>query len=138
LKRFRATLDEIFERRIERVVLYRSRARGDAREDSDYDILADGGAFIHTMPYPAGSCRRAEPIMNCAQDRAAEIRGAGRVPAERAMADCSLIDTQARTGAKLAGTRRGCSTEGLDPGRERSAPCRLRRKRSYPDEQRVS
>ena len=38
LKRFRAALDEIYGERLERVVLFGSRARGDAREDSDYDI----------------------------------------------------------------------------------------------------
>jgi len=79
LKRFRAALDEIYGERIERVVLFGSRARGDAREDSDYDVavflkhltdrwpelnrLADlstdfideTGEFIHAMPYRAGS-----------------------------------------------------------------------------------
>ena len=34
LKRFRATLDEIYGQRLERVVLYGSRARGDARPES--------------------------------------------------------------------------------------------------------
>jgi predicted nucleotidyltransferase len=34
LKRFRAALDRIYGERIEHVVLYGSRARGDAREDS--------------------------------------------------------------------------------------------------------
>ena len=38
LKRFRAALDEIYGDRLERVVLFGSRARGDAGEDSDYDI----------------------------------------------------------------------------------------------------
>jgi predicted nucleotidyltransferase len=38
LKRFRAALDGIYGDRIERVVLYGSRARGDHREDSDYDV----------------------------------------------------------------------------------------------------
>src|SRR5215218_1916711 len=38
LKRFRATLDEMYGDRLERVVLFGSRARGDAGEDSDYDI----------------------------------------------------------------------------------------------------
>jgi uncharacterized protein len=79
LKRFRATLAEIYGERLERVILYGSRARGDAREDSDYDvavfvrdmpdriaelyrladlstaILSDGGPFIHAMAYPVGS-----------------------------------------------------------------------------------
>jgi uncharacterized protein len=38
LNRFRAALDEIYGERIERVVLFGSRARGDARPDSDYDV----------------------------------------------------------------------------------------------------
>ncbi len=79
LARFRATVGEIYGPRIERVVLFGSRARGDARPDSDYDIavflrdmpdrwtemkrladigtdiLYDTGEFVHAMPYPAGS-----------------------------------------------------------------------------------
>src|SRR5215469_6547401 len=38
LKRFRTVLDEMYGDRLARVVLFGSRARGDAREDSDYDI----------------------------------------------------------------------------------------------------
>ncbi len=79
LKRFRAALDQLYGGRIERVVLFGSRARGDASEDSDYDIavflhdlthrwreldrLADlrsdtldaTEAFIDAKPYPAGA-----------------------------------------------------------------------------------
>src|SRR5271169_6028402 len=78
LTRLRATLDEIYGPRLERVMLYGSRARGNAREDSDYNvavflrdmpdriaelyrladlstaILQDGGDFTHAMAYPAG------------------------------------------------------------------------------------
>lgn len=78
LTRFRAALDQIYGPRIERVVLFGSRARGDAHAESDYDIavflhdltdrpaemnrladlatdiLYDGGPFIHAMPYRAG------------------------------------------------------------------------------------
>ena len=38
LRRFRAELDRVYGDRIERVVLFGSRARGDHREDSDYDV----------------------------------------------------------------------------------------------------
>ncbi len=38
LKRLRAALDALYGDRIERVVLFGSRARGDAHEDSDYDV----------------------------------------------------------------------------------------------------
>lgn len=79
LRRFRAALDALYGDRIERVVLFGSRARGDAREDSDYDvavflksladrwqevdrivplvtdILYEDGAFIHALPYRAGA-----------------------------------------------------------------------------------
>jgi len=88
LKRFRDALDEMYGERLERVVLFGSRARGDAREDTDYDVavflrdmadrfaemdrLADlstkiiveeDGPFIHAMPYRAGSYDERTPLM---------------------------------------------------------------------------
>ena len=88
LQRFRDALAEVYGDRIERIVLFGSRARGDAQPDSDYDIAIflkdlsnrwqeirrivdieqairdDTGADIHTMPYPAGSWRNtASPLM---------------------------------------------------------------------------
>jgi uncharacterized protein len=38
LAKFRAALNEMYGERIERVLLYGSRARGDASVDSDYDL----------------------------------------------------------------------------------------------------
>ena len=88
LQKIRSAVDHLYGERIERIVLYGSRARGDAQPDSDYDIaiflddlssrwqefckLADveidlldqTGAVVHAMPYPAGSWQdRASPFM---------------------------------------------------------------------------
>jgi predicted nucleotidyltransferase len=87
VKRFRAALDALYGDRIERVVLFGSRARGDPRGDSDYDvavflkgladrwreidrivplvtdILYEDGAFIHAMPHRAGSHEDRTPLM---------------------------------------------------------------------------
>jgi uncharacterized protein len=88
LRRFRAALDELYGDRIERVVLFGSRARGDAHEASDYDIavflkdltdrrrefhrladlrteiLADTGVFIEARPFRAGGYRERTPLMH--------------------------------------------------------------------------
>jgi predicted nucleotidyltransferase len=88
LAKFRAALAEMYGDRLERVVLYGSQARGDATEDSDYDvavflknlsdrwaeadriaiattdILKETGVVIHAMPYPAGAYRERTPLMH--------------------------------------------------------------------------
>jgi uncharacterized protein len=88
LAKFSAALNGMYGERVERVVLYGSRARGDAGADSDYDIavflkdlsdrwaeadkiavtttdiLRETGAVIHAMPYPAGSYRDPTPLMH--------------------------------------------------------------------------
>ncbi len=46
LKRFRAAVDEIYGDRVARVVLFGSRARGDAQPESDYDVAV----FLRDMP----------------------------------------------------------------------------------------
>jgi uncharacterized protein len=93
LRRFRAALDELYGERLERVVLFGSRARGEAGEDSDYDvavflndlkegdlnnrwreldrladlrseILSDTEAFIDAKPYPAGAYLNPTALMD--------------------------------------------------------------------------
>jgi len=88
LAKFRAALAEMYGPRLERVVLYGSRVRGDAEADSDYDvavflkdltnriaesnrialavsdILSETGMVIHAMPFPAGSYRERTMLMH--------------------------------------------------------------------------
>jgi predicted nucleotidyltransferase len=87
MARFRAALDAQYGDRLERAVLFGSRARGDARPDSDFDvavflrgytdlwrelqplgaitteILLDTGAVISAKPFPAGSYREPTALM---------------------------------------------------------------------------
>ena len=79
LTRFHAAMRTLYGERMEHAVLYGSRARGDGRPDSDYDIalflrdmpnrmeemrrlaeveteiLHDTGALINTLPFPASA-----------------------------------------------------------------------------------
>jgi len=88
LTRFRAALDEAYGIKLERVVLFGSRARGDACPESDYDvavflkepdsfwmesgrlaeigtdILFETGAVINALPFTAGAYRDQTPLMH--------------------------------------------------------------------------
>ena len=89
ISKFRAALGKAYGPRLERAVLYGSRARGNAKPGSDYDIavflknmesrwdefgtlaeievdlLEETGAVVHAMPYPAGSWHdRSSPLMH--------------------------------------------------------------------------
>jgi predicted nucleotidyltransferase len=88
LNSFREALAELYGPDLDRVVLFGSRARGDAREDSDYDVavflknsgdlwaewdrLADlrvrfldaGGPFIEAIPFRVSDYAMRTPLMH--------------------------------------------------------------------------
>ncbi len=88
LSRLREGLQRAYGRRLERAVLFGSRACGEARPDSDYDvavflrdmpdrateldrladlstdILYDTGSCVHAMPYRAGAYNERTPLMH--------------------------------------------------------------------------
>jgi len=88
LDSFRRALTELYGIELDRVVLFGSRARGDARSDSDYDvavflkdivdlrpawnrladlrtrILDEGGPFLEAIPFPASAYQDRTPIMH--------------------------------------------------------------------------
>jgi predicted nucleotidyltransferase len=97
LAKFHTALHEIYGSRLEHVVLFGSRARGDAGADSDYDVavflndseqtfdrwaeldklaalrvkfLDETGAFFDAKPYPATKYWEQSPLMH-------EIRSEG-------------------------------------------------------------
>ena len=106
LSQFRTALDKLYGARIERVVLYGSRARGDGQPDSDYDVavflkdisdrwqeidrlveaqttlLFATGAVINALPFRAGSYQDRTPLMH-------EIRREGRDLSRRKLATIS-------------------------------------------------
>jgi uncharacterized protein len=87
LARLRKALDAMYGNRLERVVPFGSRARGDAHAESDYDvavflramadrgpqlhrladlstdIIGETGEFVHATPYPAGAYNERTPLM---------------------------------------------------------------------------
>ncbi len=88
LTKFRAAIDGLYGNRVERVVLFGSRARGDEQDDSDYDVAVflrdlndrwaeadkiaiaamnvfdETGALIHAMPYREGAYQERTPLMH--------------------------------------------------------------------------
>ena len=88
LERFRAAVTGIYGDRLARVVLFGSRARGDAQPDSDYDVavflrdmpdrwveldrlaklrvnfIDETGAFFDAAPYPDTAYHERSPLMH--------------------------------------------------------------------------
>ncbi|MGH7046560.1 MAG: nucleotidyltransferase domain-containing protein [Stellaceae bacterium] len=88
IETIRTALYGLYGGRIERLLLFGSRARGTARSDSDYDvavflyglgdrwgefhrladlrtaILAESGAFLEARPFRAGAHRERTPLMH--------------------------------------------------------------------------
>lgn len=88
LVRLRTALAGLYGARLNRVLLFGSRARGEAQPESDYDVavfleplndrweeldrladlrvhfLDETGAFIDAKPYSAGAYRAATPLMH--------------------------------------------------------------------------
>jgi predicted nucleotidyltransferase len=97
LSRFRAALAETYGDRLERAVLFGSRARGDFQPDSDYDvavfirdpgawfdevvrlaglgtdILMATGAVISAKPFRAGAYNESLPLMNAIRSEGLDL-----------------------------------------------------------------
>jgi uncharacterized protein len=96
LRKYRAALDDLYGDRIERVVLFGSRARGDARPDSDYDVAV----FLKDMPDVWAEMRRLV-------DLKIALRDSDDV-------DVQFIPFEAGSWAKRTLLMHGLRTDGLD------------------------
>lgn len=98
LERLRTAVAELFGVRVDRVMLFGSRARGDAKPDSDYDIalflkdmtsrwqdglkladvelaiLDESDASVNTLLFPAGAWRdSSSPLMSEIRNRGVDL-----------------------------------------------------------------
>jgi predicted nucleotidyltransferase len=97
LARFRAALVAAYGDRLERAVLFGSRAQGDAREDSDYDVavfirnpgrwfdevvrladlgaetLLDSGTVISAKPFNAGTYNEPSSLMRAIREEGIDL-----------------------------------------------------------------
>jgi predicted nucleotidyltransferase len=97
LASFRRALEDIYGDRLERVILFGSRARGEARPDSDYDVavflksmvdrwqeldrLADlslnfadkAGSIINALPYLSAVYQERSPLMAAIRQEGIEV-----------------------------------------------------------------
>lgn len=78
--RVRAELERLYGDRLQRLILYGSRARGDARDDSDYDLLA---------------------VLDSVPDYWAEVRKLGDLTFELMLRDKIAVHVRPVTAAQL-------------------------------------
>jgi predicted nucleotidyltransferase len=97
LQRLRRSLEELYGERLSRVILFGSRARGDASADSDYDVavflsamddrwaeldrlarlrvalLDETGAFVDAKPYLSETYGERSPLMHEVREDGIEL-----------------------------------------------------------------
>lgn len=97
LGRYRAALSDLYGDRLERVVLFGSRARGEARLDSDFDVavflqpqfdrwaefdrlarlrvrfIDESGAFFEALPFAADAYAEKSPLMHAIRSEGVDL-----------------------------------------------------------------
>jgi predicted nucleotidyltransferase len=97
LARVRKGLDAIYGAQLERVVLFGSRARGDAHADSDYDVAV----FLHDMDDRFGELERLSDVSLDVLDETGEIVQAMAFRAGACNDDTALMSEIRKDGIDL-------------------------------------